>query len=129
VGQFSNADVVTVSRHLDSLRIDAFLNVAPLKDLGDPESKGPGPQAADADGRSAQVFLVEVVVRRGDERRRVAARGRDIYAITVPIVVEAVEQILIGRARATGVVTAREIFDAEDFLRSLPLDELSLGDE
>ncbi|MFI9840966.1 saccharopine dehydrogenase family protein [Nonomuraea sp. NPDC051941] len=126
VGQFSNADVITVSRHLDIPRIDAFLNVAPLKDLGDPETRGP--QAADADGRSAQVFLVEVVVRRGDERRRVAARGRDIYAITAPIVVEAAERILTGRGRATGVVTAGELFDAEDFLRSLPLDELSLDE-
>ncbi|MEV1172107.1 hypothetical protein [Nonomuraea sp. NPDC049784] len=125
VGQFSTTDVVTISHHLDTARINAFLNVAPLKDLGDPETKGP--QAADASGRSAQVFLVEVVVRRGDEQRRVAVRGRDIYAITAPIVVEATERILAGRGRATGVVTAGEIFDAEDFPRSLPLDEVSLG--
>ncbi|GAA1266709.1 saccharopine dehydrogenase [Planotetraspora silvatica] len=126
VGQFSTTDVITISRHLDTARIDTFLNVAPLKDLSDPETKGP--QAADASGRSAQVFLVEVVVRRGDEERRVSARGRDIYAVTAPIVVEATERILTGRTRAAGVVTAGEIFDAEDFLRSLPLDELSLGD-
>ncbi|GAA2402766.1 saccharopine dehydrogenase family protein [Nonomuraea africana] len=125
VGQFSTTDVITISRHLDTARINTFLNAAPLKDLSDPETKGP--QAADADGRSAQVFLVEVVVRRGDEQRRVAARGRDIYAITAPIVVEATERIVAGRGRAAGVVTAGEIFDAEDFLRSLPLDELSLG--
>lgn len=125
VGQFSTTDVVTISRHLDTARINAFLNVTPLKDLSDPEAKGP--QAADASGRSAQVFLVEVVVRRGDEQRRAAARGRDIYAITAPIVVEAAERLLVGRGRAAGAVTAGEIFDAEDFLRSLPLDELSLG--
>ncbi|GII28619.1 saccharopine dehydrogenase family protein [Planotetraspora mira] len=126
VGQFSTTDVITVSRHLDTARINTFLNVAPLKDLGDPETKGP--QATDASGRSAQVFLVEVVVRRGEEERRASARGRDIYAVTAPIVVEATERILTGRTRAAGVVTAGEIFDAEDFLRSLPLDELSLGD-
>ncbi|WP_433498979.1 saccharopine dehydrogenase family protein [Sphaerimonospora sp. CA-214678] len=128
VGEFSSADVVTISRHLDVARIDAFLNVAPLRDLGDPETGGP--RAADASGRSAQVFLVEVVVRRGEEQRRAAARGRDIYAITAPIVVEAAERILTGRGRAPGVVpgvvTAGEIFNAEDFLRSLPLDELRL---
>jgi short subunit dehydrogenase-like uncharacterized protein len=126
VGRFSSADVVTISQHLDTARIDAFLNVAPLKDLGDPDTTGP--QAADERGRSAQVFLVEVVVRRGEEERRAAARGRDIYAISAPIVVEAAERILTGRVRDTGVVTAGEVFDAGDFLRSLPLDELSLGE-
>ncbi|MEO3869735.1 saccharopine dehydrogenase NADP-binding domain-containing protein [Nonomuraea sp. B12E4] len=123
VGQFSTTDVITISKHLDTPRINAFLNTAPLKDLSDPDPKGP--QAADASGRSAQVFLVEVVVHRGDEQRRAAARGRDIYAFTAPIVVEAAERILTGRSRAAGVVTAGEMFDAEDFLRSLPLDELT----
>jgi short subunit dehydrogenase-like uncharacterized protein len=125
VGQFSTTDVVTISRHLDTARIDAYVNVAPLRDLDDPETKGP--QAADERGRSAQIFLVEVVVRREGQERRAAARGRDIYAITAPIVVEAAERILTGRVRAAGVVTAGEAFDAEDFLRSLPLDGLSLG--
>jgi len=126
VGQFSTTDVVTIAQHLDTERINAFLNVTPLKDLSDPAAGGP--QAVDASGRSAQVFLVEVVVRRGDERRRASARGRDIYAITAPIVVEAAERILTGRGRTLGVVTAGEILDAGDFLRSLPLDGLSLGD-
>ncbi|MGW0467893.1 saccharopine dehydrogenase family protein [Streptomyces sp. NPDC003027] len=125
VGQFSTTDVVTISQHLDTARIDAFLNTTPLKDLGDPEAEGP--RAVDADGRSSQVFLVEVVVRQGSQERRASARGRDIYAFTAPIVVEAAERILTGRGRATGVVTAGEVFDAEDFLRALPLDRLSLG--
>ncbi|MDH2424359.1 saccharopine dehydrogenase NADP-binding domain-containing protein [Sphaerisporangium sp. TRM90804] len=124
VGQFSTTDVVTVSQHLDTARIDAYLNLTPLKDLGDPETKGP--QAAGPDGRSAQVFLVEVVVRRGYEHRRAAALGRDIYAVTAPIVVEATERILTGRVRATGTATAGELLDPENFLRSLPLDDLML---
>jgi hypothetical protein len=33
--------------------------------------------------------------------------------------VEAAERILDGRFKATGVVAAGEIFDAQDFLRSL----------
>ncbi|MCX5071808.1 saccharopine dehydrogenase NADP-binding domain-containing protein [Streptomyces sp. NPDC054949] len=128
VGEFSTTDVITVSRHLDTARINTFLNVTPLKDLADPLTTGP--RSADAAGRSAQVFVVEVVVRRGDEERRAVARGRDIYAFTAPVVVEAVERIVAGggvRGGAGGVVTAGEAFDAEDFLRSLPLDELVLG--
>ncbi|MFB9908857.1 saccharopine dehydrogenase family protein [Allokutzneria oryzae] len=120
VGEFSTTDVVTISQHLKTARINAFLNTAPLKDLSAPEPDGP--RAADASGRSDQAFLVEVVVRRGNEQRRAAARGRDIYAISAPIVVEAAERILTGRVRATGVVTAGEAFDVKDFLSSLPLE-------
>ncbi|MCP3803149.1 saccharopine dehydrogenase NADP-binding domain-containing protein [Allokutzneria sp. A3M-2-11 16] len=125
VGEFSTTDVITIAQHLDTPRLNTFLNTAPLKDLGAPSPEGP--RAADASGRSAQVFVVEVVVRRGDEERRVSARGRDIYAFTAPIVVEAASRILSGDAKATGTVTAGELFDAEDFLRSLPLEDLSLG--
>jgi hypothetical protein len=47
------------------------------------------------------------------------ATGQDIYAITAPLVVEAVERVLTGRTRAVGVASAGEIFDAPDFLRAL----------
>ncbi len=124
VGQFSTTDVVTIARHLDVADIHAFINRAPLADLDEPDS--PGPQPADESGRSAQTFVVDVVARRADERRRVVAGGRDIYAFTAPIVVEAVERILDGRCTAGGVVAAGEIFNAEDFLRALPFEHLSL---
>ena len=53
---------------------------------------------------------------------RLVRAPRNIYAITAPIVVEAAERILEGRFNATGVVAAGEIFDAQDFLRSLQPD-------
>ena len=56
---------------------------------------------------------------RGSERRRATARGRDIYAITAPIVAEATEPILDGRCKRAGVGSISEIFEAEDFLRAL----------
>jgi len=60
-----------------------------------------------------------VITRRnGDERRRVA-RGRDIYAVTAPIVAEAAERIVAGRVRTTGAVALGELFDADDFLAAL----------
>ncbi len=119
------AEIVTISSHLSSPEIRAFMNLAPLQDLRDPET--PAPIAADESGRSSQVFLMEVVVRRGNEERRAIARGRDIYyAISASIVAEAAERILDGRARAAGVAAAGSLFDAEDFLRTLPLEHLSL---
>ncbi|NVJ08318.1 hypothetical protein HUW63_24150 [Myxococcus sp. AM001] len=74
--------------------------------------------ATDASGRSAQRFLVEVRARQGPEERRVTASGRDIYAFTAPLVVEAVERVLSGGALA-GVRAVGEAFDAADCLRSL----------
>jgi hypothetical protein len=58
-------------------------------------------------------------VRSGDARRRVVARGQDIYAVTAPLAVEAVHRVLTGRTRTTGVASAGEIFDAPDFPRAL----------
>jgi NAD(P)H-binding len=117
VGELSTADAVTISRHLQVREIHAWMNVAPIRELSDPDT--PAPVAADGSGRSPQTFLVDVIVRRGDEQRRVSARGRDIYAITAPIVVEAAERIVAGEIRRTGVGAAGELFDAGDFLAAL----------
>lgn len=46
------------------------------------------------------------------------ARGRDIHAVAVPLVVEALGRVLTGRTRTTGVASAGGIFDAPDFLRA-----------
>jgi hypothetical protein len=111
------SEIITISRHLRTPEIHSFMNLSPIMDLRNPDT--PEPVAADESGRSSQTFLVEVVARRGSEERRAIARGRDIYAITAPIVVEAAERILEGRFNATGVVAAGEIFDAQDFLMSI----------
>jgi hypothetical protein len=111
------SEIITISRHLRTPEIHSFMNLSPIMDLRNPDT--PEPVAADESGRSSQTFLVEVVARRGSEERRAIARGRDIYAITAPIVVEAAERILEGRFNATGVVAAGEIFDPQDFLMSI----------
>jgi Saccharopine dehydrogenase NADP binding domain len=111
------SEIITISRHLRTPEIHAFMNLAPITDLRNPDT--PEPVAADESGRSSQTFLVEAVARRGSEERRAIARGRDIYAVTAPIVVEATERIIDRRFKATGVVAAGEVFDAQDFLRSL----------
>src|SRR4030095_9875152 len=92
-------------------------NLAPLADLRDPETPPPAP--ADKSGRSSQFFLMDVIARRGPYERRVIARGRDIYAVSAPIVVEGAQRIAAGAVRTTGVVAAGEVFDARDFLDSL----------
>ncbi|QKG23629.1 saccharopine dehydrogenase NADP-binding domain-containing protein [Actinomadura verrucosospora] len=117
IGEFTMADVVTVPGHLPIPEVRTYMTVEAARDLSDPET--PAPVASDEHGRSGQTFVVDVVVRAGGEERRAVASGRDIYAVTAPLVVEAVDRILTGRTKAVGVVSAGEVFDAPGFLRAL----------
>ncbi|RSM79782.1 saccharopine dehydrogenase [Amycolatopsis sp. WAC 01375] len=114
LGEFTMADVVTVPSHLAIPEVTTYMTVNAAREVVTPETPTLG-----SDGPSSQEFLVDVVVRSGDAERRIAARGQDIYAITAPLVVEAVQRVLDGRTKATGVVSAGEVFDAADFLAAL----------
>ena len=117
------SEIPMIARHLRVARVHTYLNDAPLRDLRDPAT--PPPIAADESGRSAQTFLVDVVVRNGSSIRRAIAQGRDIYAFTAPLVVEAVERILDGRTRASGSLPPGAAFDSTDFLRALAPNHLT----
>ncbi|MEU7866392.1 saccharopine dehydrogenase NADP-binding domain-containing protein [Dactylosporangium sp. NPDC049140] len=120
VAEFSMADIVTVPSHVDVREVRTHMTVEAARDLAAPDT--PAPVAADASGRSAQSFVVDAVVHRGGQRRRLVAYGRDIYAVTAPLAVEAVTRILTGRTRTTGVASAGAMFDAADFLAALAPD-------
>ncbi|MFB7600583.1 saccharopine dehydrogenase family protein [Streptomyces sp. NPDC056160] len=117
IAEFTMADVVTVPQHLTIPDVTTYMSAEAARDVAAPDT--PTPAAADASGRSNQTFLVDVVVRSGGAERRATATGQDIYAITAPLVVEALDRVLTGRAKAVGVTSAGEIFDAPDFLRAL----------
>ena len=74
-----------------------------------------------------ETFLVEVVARSGGVERRAVASGRDIYAVTAPLVVEAAFRILAGAGDTVGVASVGARFDAKDFLSSLSPQHLALG--
>jgi hypothetical protein len=124
VEPLSLSETIAISRHIRTPEIRMYLNLPPLSDLRDADT--PAPRAADESGRSSQIFLMDVIARRGEQERRVIARGRDIYAITAPIVVEATTRIVMGSVKARGVVAAGEAFDARDFLNSLTPTHLAL---
>lgn len=117
MGEFTMADVVTIPSHLAIPEVSTHMASEAARELA--ASDTPAPTAADDDGRSDQTFLVDAVVRSGGTERRAVGRGRDIYAVTAPLAVEAVHRILTGRTRTVGVASAGEIFDAPDFLRAL----------
>ncbi|MFI1722718.1 saccharopine dehydrogenase family protein [Streptomyces sp. NPDC020489] len=123
MAEFTMADVVTIPSHLAVPEVSTHMAVEAARELAAPDT--PAPAAADDQGRSDQTFVVDAVVRSGGTERRAVARGRDIYAVTAPLAVEAVHRILTGRTRTVGVASAGEIFDAADFLHALS-DHLSV---
>jgi Saccharopine dehydrogenase NADP binding domain len=117
IAEFTMADVVTVPSHLAVKEVRSYMTVEAARDLGAEDT--PEPEPVDALGRSDQTFTVDVRVGAGGVERRATAHGQDIYAVTAPLVVEAVQRILSGRVRTTGVASAGAMFDAADFLRAL----------
>jgi short subunit dehydrogenase-like uncharacterized protein len=122
--EFTTADAVTLSHHIKTSAISEYMTLAPLKDLSGPELSVH--HAVDARGRSAQTFLVEAVVRVGAQERHAVARGQDIYAVTAPLVVEALVRLLEQPRRWRGVVTAGELGDARSYLQALVPEHLTV---
>ncbi|GAA3024384.1 hypothetical protein GCM10020229_39590 [Kitasatospora albolonga] len=94
-----------------------YMTANAVADISSPDT--PAPTATDGAGRSDQTFVVDVLVRLNGAERRLAAHGRDIYAVTAPLVVEALSRVLDGRTKSVGVASAGAAFDALDFLRAL----------
>ena len=101
IAEFTMADVITVPSHIAVPEVRTYMTLEAAGDLANADT--PAPVATDAQGRSDQTFVVDVLVRTGDDERRAMARGQDIYAITAPLAVEAVRRILAGETRTTGV--------------------------
>jgi hypothetical protein len=117
IGEFTMADVVTVPQHLSIPDVTTYMTAEAVRDVASPHTSAP--TASDESGRSDQTFLVDVVVRLGGAERRATASGQDIYAVTAPLVVEALDRVLTGRTKIVGVASAGEIFDAPNFLHAL----------
>ena len=111
------AETIVISRHLRVPEVQTYMNLLPLEDLHNPNA--PGPTAVDETGRSAQRFVMDVLVRRRETTRRAIASGQDIYAVTAPLVVEAVERIVSNPKNVSRTVAPGEALDARDFLLAL----------
>jgi NAD(P)-dependent dehydrogenase (short-subunit alcohol dehydrogenase family) len=111
------SEAILISRHVKTRELHNYLPHIAVSEVLNSET--PAPKATDALGRSAQQFVVEVIVKRGGEERRAISRGRDSYAVTAPLACEAVERLLRGQFRSAGTHAPGEIFDARAFLGSL----------
>ena len=56
--------------------------------------------------------------------RRAIAQGVDIYAVSAPLIVEALERAMAGQTGRAGSLAAGEAFDAKDFLAALAPEHL-----
>jgi Saccharopine dehydrogenase NADP binding domain len=121
------AEIITMAHHLPASRISTYLSTIALEDISNPAT--PAPRAVDADGRSAQQFIVDVIVRRGEQERRISGAGRDIYAVTAPLVAEAASRVIDGRAKVHGAGAPGEVFEASDFLDALSPHHLTIRRE
>lgn len=121
------SEAIVVPHHIACRNLHPWMNLAPLRDLRDPAT--PAPAAADDSGRSAQRFMVDVRVCRGSDAVRATASGRDIYAVTAPLLVEALQRILDGRVHGSGALAAGQAFDARDFLAALALAAITIAFE
>ncbi len=110
-------ETILIARHLRVREMHNYMNQAPLRDLRDPAT--PEPIAIDEHGRSNQRFVMDVTVRNAEQERRVTVQGGDIYAITAPIVVSAVERVCLGRHRRAGAFALGQLLDASEFLQAL----------
>jgi short subunit dehydrogenase-like uncharacterized protein len=119
------SETILIARHLRLSELRSYINMAPLNDLADPTT--PPPIPSDERGRSDQTFALAVAVRRDGNERRALASGRDIYAVTAPLVCEAAQRIVEGSVQPRGAFAPGEIFDAENFLRALSPEHLTFS--
>jgi short subunit dehydrogenase-like uncharacterized protein len=119
------SEIITISRHINVNTINTFLSQNSLTDIRSEET--PEPKPADKKNRSSQQFCMEIVAVKGNKKRTITAQGIDIYAVTAPLVVEAVNRILAGKVKKQGVTTPGEIFDATDFLKVLSTDDIQIS--
>jgi short subunit dehydrogenase-like uncharacterized protein len=120
------SEIITISRHINVHTINTYLSQNSITDIRNNET--PEPKPVDSKNRSSQVFCMEVVAVKGNKRRTITAQGIDIYAVTAPLIVEAVKRILTGKIENKGVTTLGEAFDATDFLNSLNADDIIISE-
>jgi hypothetical protein len=119
------SEIITIHHHITVRDVQHYLNTRSLEDLRDPTT--PRPTAVDAEGRSAQRWAMEAVARLGGRERRARATGRDIYASSAPIAVEAALRLLRDPALARGAAVLGELFDAADFLHSIAGEDFAVA--
>jgi Saccharopine dehydrogenase NADP binding domain len=111
------SEIITLIHHLKVGEIRSLLNRSALDDIRDAAT--PPPTAVDDSGRSAQRFELVVCLMQDGMTKTAGVRGKDIYAVTAPIVTEAALRLLAPSYRRSGALALAEAVDPIELLRSL----------
>ena len=117
------SEIVTISKHLNVINLKTFLSKNSIDDIKNEHT--PRPKPIDGKNRSSQQFCMQVVATKNRISKTIFAKGQDIYAVTAPLIVEAIKRILSGNFKIVGVTSLGQIFDAADFLKSLSIDDIT----
>lgn len=118
-------EIITISKHLNVRNINTYISLNSIEDIRSDET--PEPKPADEKNRSSQLFCMEIIATNKDSKRKISASGKDIYAVTAPLVVEAIKRILANDIKLKGVTTMGEVFNASNFLQSLIADDIIIS--
>ena len=111
------SEIILLPRHVKTTELHNYLSVLAVNDVLNSDT--PLRKETDTTERSNQNFVIDALITRGNERRRAVVRGQDIYAISAPLVCEAVQRLLKGHYSVAGAFAPGEAFDAKDFLLTL----------
>ena len=110
-------EMTLIPRHIHLQELHNYVSEIAVREVLDPTTT---PPTTDSSSRpSPQHFTIEVIVRGDQIQRRASMRGRDIYAISAPLLGEAAQQLLDGNFSDPGAHAPGEIFDATAILTAL----------
>lgn len=111
------SETITLTHHLPASTIRSLLNRTALQDVRDAAT--PAPSAVDERGHSAQRFEMAVRLTQAGSSRTAGVTGRDIYAVTAPIVIEAALRLIAPAHDRSGALTLAQAVDPVEMLRAL----------
>jgi hypothetical protein len=118
-------EIITISRHLKVKNICTYISLNAIEDIRNETT--PEPTPADKKNRSSQHFCMQVVASNKNNSKTIIAQGKDIYAVTAPLVVEATKRILQGDFKINGTTTLGQTFNVSNFLKSLNQDDILIS--
>jgi short subunit dehydrogenase-like uncharacterized protein len=110
-------ETTLIPRHIHVQELHNYVSEIAVRDVLDPSTAPPTPDSSS--GSSAQHFTIEVIVRGDHIQRRATMRGRDIYAVSAPLLGEAARRLLDGDYSGPGAHAPAEVFDATAILTAL----------
>lgn len=110
-------ETTLIPRHIRVQELHNYVSEIAVRDVLDPTTAPPATDSSS--GPSSQHFTIDVIVCGDQIQRRATMRGRDIYAISAPLLGAAAQRLLDGDFSDPGAYAPAEVFDATAILTGL----------